>query len=202
MRKNKIKLYGREGRERMRFNTIILCLFLIPAAFQFEKSFAQDNAYGLAAGDIINISVWRDESLTAKLVIPPDGVISFPLVGDINTTDLTIPALRKIFEEKISPFVPEPTVTIILERADSMTAYVVGKVLKPGKFPIGMDTSVVQLLAMAGGLNPYAAPDKMLILRQEDEKTTKIEFNYNQVEKGKALESNITVNRGDVLLVP
>jgi len=187
----------------MRLKVFLFTLFLVSGLVRAENSSAQnDNSYGLSAGDILKISVWRDDNLSGEMIVPPDGIISFPLIGDIDAKDLTIPELRKILEEKLDPFVPDPTVTVVLGRADSMIAYVVGKVQKPGRFQINMNTSVLQLLAMAGGLTPYAASDKILILRQQGEETSKIVFNYKQLEKGEALESNIAVKRGDVVLVP
>ena len=90
----------------------------------------------------------------------------------------------------------------MLLRANSLTAYVIGKVNKPGQFPINMDTNVMQILAMAGGLNPYAVPGKILVLRQKEGKTTALPFDYNEVKKGEDLKQNIVLNRGDVVVVP
>jgi len=83
-----------------------------------------------------------------------------------------------------------------------MTASVVGKVNKPGQYPITQETDVMQILAMAGDLNPFAAGGSIVILRQEEGKSIKIPFNYNQVKKGKKLEQNIFLKRGDVVVVP
>ena len=83
-----------------------------------------------------------------------------------------------------------------------MKAYVIGKVNRPGEFPITMETNVMQVLAMAGGLNAFASKGNILILRQVDGKSIKIPFNYNKVEDGDELEQNILLQRGDVVVVP
>ena len=167
-----------------------------------ELAAVVESTYLIGAGDILEISVWKDESLSRKIVVPPDRFISFPLIGDIDVTDLTVTKLRKAITEKLTEYVPDPTVTVLLFEINSMKAYVIGKVLRPGEFPISMETNVMQVLAMGGGLNPYASSKNILILRQQDNKTIKIPFNYNQVEKGENLEQNILLQRGDVVVVP
>jgi polysaccharide export outer membrane protein len=177
-----------------RFAILVLLLLLPAAALAAE--------YPLGPGDEVEISVWRDEALTRQLVVPPDGLVSFPLIADTQVTGVTVPALRATVKKKLEPFVPDAVVTVILLRSSSMTAYVVGKVNKPGQFPIQLDTTVMQLLAMAGGPNPYAATGKMLLLRQEGGKTSELPFDYDQVAKGQGLGQNAILRRGDVLVVP
>ncbi len=163
---------------------------------------AEEAGYRIAAKDTIEVSVWKDQALSRQMVVPPDGMISFPLVGDIHAQGMTIPELRDIITKKLSEFIPDPTVTVILLTPASLTAYVIGKVNKPGEFPIGLDTSVMQILSTAGGLNPFASPGKIVILRQEGQTSTRIPFDYNKVEKGQSPDQNMILKRGDVVLVP
>ena len=156
----------------------------------------------LGPGDLLEISVWKDEALSRQVLVPPDGVISFPLVGDIQVKDLTVPGLRDLVRKRLAEYVPDAPVTVMLLQVNSLKAYVIGKVNKPGQFPINLDTTVMQILAMAGGLNPFASSSKILILRNENGKTVKIPFNYKEVEKGKQLGQNIVLKRGDVVVVP
>jgi polysaccharide export outer membrane protein len=158
--------------------------------------------YRISPGDEIEISVWKDASLSRQLIVPPDGSISFPLIGDIDANDLSIPELRKIITVKLSEYVPDVSVTVILLRVNGQKAYVIGKVNTPGEFPINMDTNVMQILSMAGGLNPFASEGSISILRQQKNSIIKIPFNYGQVQKGKNLEQNIILRRGDVVVVP
>lgn len=178
-----------------------ILIFLL-LAFATDAAFAQESTYRIGPGDVLEISVWKDESLSRQVVVPPDGVISFPLIGDIDVTDLTVPKLRKTVTEKLSEYVPDATVTVILFQINSMKAYVIGKVNRPGEFPITMDTSVMQILSMAGGLNPFASPDKIIILRQLNNRTVTIRFNYKEMETGESLQQNIFLKRGDVVVVP
>jgi polysaccharide export outer membrane protein len=158
--------------------------------------------YNLNPGDEIEISVWKDESLSRQLIVPPDGFISFPLIGDIDANDLSIPELREIITKKLSEYVPDATVTVMLVRGAGLKAYVIGKVNRPGEFPLGIDTNVMQILSMAGGLNPFASAGDVIILRQKKTSIIKIPFNYKEVENGKKLEQNILLKTGDVIVVP
>ena len=163
---------------------------------------AGEVGYHIGPGDTLEISVWKDESLSRQVVVPPDGIISFPLTGEINVTNLTVTDLRDIVTKKLSEFVPDATVTVMLLKIDSLKGYVIGKVNKPGEFPITLETNVMQILSMAGGLNPFASEGNIHILRQNNKKTVKIPFNYKEVLKGKNLEQNIFLQRGDVVVVP
>jgi polysaccharide export outer membrane protein len=123
-------------------------------------------------------------------------------VGDIDITGMNTTQLREVAAKRIQEFVPDATVTVMLLQINDLKAYVIGKVARPGVFPINMNTTVLQFLAMAGGLNPFAAAGKIMVLRQEGGKTIKIPFDYNEVEKGQHLEQNIVLKRGDVVVVP
>jgi polysaccharide export outer membrane protein len=163
---------------------------------------AEESIYRIGPGDVLEISVWKDESLSRQVVVPPDGVISFPLIGDIELSNLTVKSLRKTVTSKLSEYVPDATVTVMLLQINSLHAYVIGKVNQPGQFPISMDTNVMQILSMAGGLNPFASPNKIIVLRQKNGKNSRIPFDYDRVKKGENLEQNIIVKRGDVIVVP
>jgi len=158
--------------------------------------------YTIGPGDILEISVWQDERLNRKVVVPPDGVISYPLIGDINVKGFTVADLRKIITERLKDYIPDAIVTVMLVEINNLKAYVIGKVNRPGEYPIDLDTNVMQILAMAGGLTPFADSDKIIILRKEGEKIIKIPFNYDEVAHGKKLEQNIILKRGDVVVVP
>ncbi|EFK05843.1 polysaccharide biosynthesis/export protein [delta proteobacterium NaphS2] len=136
------------------------------------------------------------------MVVPPDGVISFPLVGDIDVNHMTVTELRETIKKKLSEYVPDAPVSVMLLAVNSLRAYVIGKVNKPGEFPIFMDTHVMKILAMAGGLNPFASKGNIIILRQEKGKTVQIPFDYGDVEDGENLEQNIVLKPGDVVVVP
>ncbi len=182
--------------------TVKFILFFVLLIIPQPCVSAEENHYVIGPGDVVEISVWKDPELTKQLVVPPDGVISFPLVGDIDVSDMTVADLRKSVTTKLSEYIPDTTVSVLLYGINSMRAYVIGKVNKPGEFPITMESNVMQTLAMAGGLNPFASPNKIMVLRQLRGKTIRIPFDYNEVEKGENLEQNIILQRGDVVVVP
>ena len=167
-----------------------------------HTALAQESTYKLGPADVLEISVWKDESLSREVLVPPDGVISFPLIGSIDVKGLTVEELREVVTKKLSEYVPDATVTVLLMQVRSLSAFVIGKVNHPGHFPIDLETSVMQILSMAEGLNPFASPGNIIILRREKGKTVKIPFNYKKVEKGQNLEQNIILKRGDVVVVP
>jgi polysaccharide export outer membrane protein len=176
-----------------------ICLVLLLAA---GDAIAAESVYTIGPGDTLEISVWRDESLSREVIVPPDGVISFPLIGDINIIGMTVANLRKTVTKKLSDYVPDATVTVILKTFKSLRAFVIGKVKNPGMFSISLDTNVMQVLSMAGGLNPYASENNINILRQVKGGSVKIPFRYGEVLKGRNLEQNIILQRGDVIVVP
>jgi polysaccharide export outer membrane protein len=178
-------------------------LLVVAVLLMAQQGFgAEQEHYQIGPGDLVEISVWKDESLTKQVIIPPDGVVSFPLVGDMDVKRLTVPQLRSVLAERLAEYIPDPTVSAMLLKPESMRAFVIGKVNHPGMFPITLETNVMQILAMAGGLNPFAASGKILILRQEGGQTFKIPFDYPRVEKGENLEQNVLLKRGDVVVVP
>ena len=184
--------------KRFTFSLAVGALIII----LISNGYAAEKAYHIGPGDVIEISVWKDPDLSRTLVVPPDGVIAFPLISAINVTHLTVAELRKIVTQKLSEFVPDVTVTVMLTEINSLKAYVIGKVNSPGEFPISLESNVMQILAQAGGLNPFASDGNIKILRQKDNKIIKIPFDYGEVEKGKNLEQNIILQPGDVVVVP
>ena len=181
-------------------NTIFfLCiLFFIPTPGHSDENIG----YRIGSGDILEISVWKEESLNREVIVPPDLTIAFPLIGEIEVKEMTVGGLRREVTKRLEDYIPEATVTVMLRQINSLRAYVIGKVNKPGQFPIDLDTTTMQLLAMAGGLNPFAAAGKIYILRHQDGKMIKIPFDYRDLEKGRNLTQNITIQRGDVIIVP
>jgi polysaccharide biosynthesis/export protein len=185
---------------RLKGIKIAVTMFFVLVSSSF--AIGSEANYTVGPGDVIEISVWRDESLARNIVVPPDGVISFPLIGDINVKGMTITDIRNIATEKLESYIQDAVVTVVLLEVKSMKAYVIGKVNNPGVFPIFMDTSVMQMLSMAEGLNPFASETNIHILRTVNETTQKIPFNYKEVLKGNNLEQNIILQRGDVIVVP
>ena len=175
-----------------------------PAAAAANVAAAMDSEpeYILGPGDQIDIAVWKDETLTKSVIVLPDGKISFPLIGEIKAAGRTVPQLKQEITKKISPFAPDPIISIEVRQVNSMLVYVIGRVNTPGRFSLNTNVNVLQALTIAGGLNPFAKRDKIKIFRREGAKTTIFRFKYDEVVEGAELEQNIILQRGDVVVVP
>lgn len=166
-----------------------------------EPTITEQN-YTIGPGDVLFVSVWKDQALTQSVPVRPDGKISFPLIGEIMAGGHTVAQIQNEIEEKISRYVPDPFVTIGLQEIRSMFIYVIGRVNSPGRFPIYGNVDVLQALAMAGGCNTFAETKNIRVFRRDGNQTEIMNFNYNDVSVGKSLEQNIMLNRGDVIVVP
>jgi len=158
--------------------------------------------YIIGPGDLLGISVWRDESLTKTAVVLPDGKIQFPLIGEIVAGGKTILQLKHEFVEKLSSYVIDADISVEVKQSNSLLIYIIGRVNSPGRQILLADTTVLQALAMAGGLNPFAEKDDIKIFRQEKDRTSVYSFRYSQVVSGKYLDDNMFLKRGDVIVVP
>jgi polysaccharide biosynthesis/export protein len=158
--------------------------------------------YTIGPGDVLDISVWKDEALTKSLVVLPDGKISFPLIGELNVGGKTISKLKAEIEAKLVRYIPNVVLSVDVRQLNSMTVYVIGKVNNPGRFAMNSYINVLQALSSAGGLNTFASKGNIKIFRQEGEQTVIHPFDYEEVSAGKNLGQNITLKRGDVIVVP
>ena len=163
---------------------------------------AVDPGYRLGAEDVMLISVWKDEQLTREVVVRPDGMFSFPLVGDVQAEDRTVEEIRADLVKRLIKYIPNPNVSVAVMKVLSYKVYVVGRVNKPGEYLIGHYTAVLQALSLAGGLTPFAAENDITVVRRVRGEQRAIPFRYGDVRKGKNLEQNIILQRGDVVMVP
>ena len=158
--------------------------------------------YTIGPGDVLDISVWKEAALTKLVIVLPDGNISFPLIGEIRAQGLTLNQLKEKLENKIKRFVPQPNLSVAIHEVNSLQIYVIGKVNNPGRYAINAAVNVLQALAMAGGLNPFAKKNKIKIFRETQAGSQIFEFRYGDVSEGKHLTQNIRLMRGDVIVVP
>ena len=181
-----------------------LCLvFIGMGGLAAPKVFAQATSdFRLGPEDVLQISVWKDESLSREVVVRPDGILSFPLVGDVQADGRTVEELKKELVTRLGSYVQDPVVSVIVSKVLSYRIYVVGRVNKPGEFVLGHTADVMQALSMAGGLTPYASANQIKILRREKGAQVVYPFRYGDVEKGEDLGQNMLLKRGDVVVVP
>ncbi len=161
-----------------------------------------EHGYTLNPGDVIVISVWKEEGLDREVLVLPDGTITFPLAGTVMASGLTADELQGELVKRIKAYIADPVVTVSVKAILGNKFFVVGQVNNPGEFVVGHYTSVMQLLSMAGGLTPYASEDDILIIRHENDKAERLTFRYGDVKRGKALETDLILKPGDVVVVP
>lgn len=167
-----------------------------------EEVSGVEPGYLLGPEDVVKISVWKDEHLTQEVVVRPDGMISFPLVGDVQAAGRTVEELRAEVAKRLTKYVPNPHVSVLVTKVLSYKIYVLGRVNKPGEFLVGHYTDVLQALSLAGGLTPFAAENDIKVLRRENGEERVFPFRYGDARKGKDLKQNILLERGDVVMVP
>jgi polysaccharide export outer membrane protein len=167
-----------------------------------ETAPAVDPGYRLGAEDVMLISVWKDEQLTREVVVRPDGMFSFPLVGDIQADDRTVEEIRADLVKRLIKYIPNPNVSVAVMKVLSYKVYVVGRVTKPGEYLLGHYTDVLQALSLAGGLTPFAAENDIKVIRRIKGHLQTFPFRYGDLRKGQDLEQNILLQRGDVVMVP
>ncbi len=161
-----------------------------------------DAGYKIGAGDLLEISVWKEDTLKKEVLVRPDGGVSFPLVGDLQAAGKTAAQLQQEISTKLDKFIPEAVVSVALLKVNSNMIYVIGKVNKPGDYVAGNYVDVMQALSMAGGLTPFAAENDIKVLRRENGGEVALPFHYAKVKKGEKLDQNILLKGGDVVVVP
>jgi len=158
--------------------------------------------YRIGPEDVLAITVWKNDAMSRVLPVRPDGMISLPLVDDVMAAGLTPMELRNVLAQKLTEFVPSPAVTVVVNDVRSFKVSVIGEVMRPARYELKSRTSVLDVLALAGGFNQFAARTRIVVLRQEGDKKVRIPFNYNRVTSGSADEENLYLRPGDIVLVP
>jgi len=158
--------------------------------------------YVIGPDDVLSIVFWRDKDMSTDVIVRPDGKISLPLVNDVVAAGLTPEQLRVQLTEAAGKFIEDPTVSVVVKAIFSRRVFVTGQVNKPGPYPLSAQTTVLQLLATAGGVMEYADAKNIRVMRTEGGKEVSYKFNYKDVMQGKNLKQNILLKPGDTIIVP
>jgi polysaccharide export outer membrane protein len=159
--------------------------------------------YHLHAGDRLEVSVWKElEMQKPNIVVRPDGKFSFPLAGEIVAAGRSTSEVREEIEARLKKYIPEPVVTVGVVEVGGNVAYVIGQVAKSGAFIMNPSINVLQALSLAGGATPFAKLDNIVVIRTTQGGQRTLPFHYDQVSSGKALEQNVILESGDVVVVP
>ena len=158
--------------------------------------------YVIGADDVLSIVYWKDKDMSSDAQVRPDGRIALPLINEIQAAGLTPEQLRQKLTEESKKYMEDANITVVVRQINSRKAFITGEVNKPGPYPLTSPTSVMQLIAMAGGLREYANGKRIVIMRTENGKPVSLPFNYKDVVGGKNLQQNIQLKPGDTVVVP
>jgi polysaccharide export outer membrane protein len=172
-------------------------------AAQAKASIAADSDnYIIGPEDVLFVYVWKEENLSRTVPVRIDGMISIPLVDDIKAAGMTPLQLKEVLLTKLREFVETPDVTIIVTEANSYRVYVQGEVKTPGVFKLRTETSLVQLIIMAGGFTDWANQKKITIMRKEGGKDSRIVVNYKKIVEGDEGAKDVMLKSGDIVIIP
>ncbi len=158
--------------------------------------------YVIGPHDVLGVVFWREPDMSADVVVRPDGMITLPLLNDVKAAGLRPTELRDILNERAADFITSPESTVVVKEINSRKVFITGEVGKPGAYDLPGPTTVVQLIAMAGGLNEFADDENIVILRIERGYAMSYEVNYREVSRRINVRQNLPLLPGDTVIVP
>jgi polysaccharide export outer membrane protein len=163
---------------------------------------ADSDQYVIGSEDVLHIHVWKEEALTRTIPVRMDGKISLPLIQEIKAAGLTPLQLKEVLTRRFKEFIESPIVSVTVMEANSCKVYVMGQVKNPGVYRLRSETTVVQIIPLAGGFTDWANQKKILIVRKEDGMEKRMKVNYKKIISGKDPVSNVILKAGDTIIVP
>jgi polysaccharide biosynthesis/export protein len=189
-----------------RFFFLLSCILLVALPLSAQNGDATKAAaspsYVIQPNDVLEIYVWKEPELTRKVLVRPDGRISFPLVQDLQAAGLTPGDIKADVERELKKYIEVPNVTVIVDAIQSYRVFVTGKVVKPGAINAEKPITVLQALSLAGGFLDYANLAGIVIIRNSGNQDLLYRFNYPDVVKGTNFNQNMFLKSGDVVVVP
>lgn len=190
----------------------IFCLCLLgigqPVLSQDKSSQAwstksQASEYRIGAGDVLEISTWKEAELSRReVLVRVDGKLSFPLLGDVQAAGVTPVELTEMLQRGLKNYVTSPVVTVTVTNPGSQRIYILGEVLRTGEYPLTKNLTVLQAFAIAGGFTQWAAKDEIILLRKEGNQEKIYKINYKDILKGRNVENNLALQANDTIVVP
>lgn len=161
----------------------------------------------LGPEDVLEVTVWRNQDLSRTVVVRPDGKISLPLIGDVPASGLSSSQVAAKIASRLTEFKENPNVSVSIKEVNSYFIYVLGEVLKPGKYPIKSYATVLQGVSLAGGFTNFASKNKMAVLRtvtngDGEQHQIRLPVPYDELVSGKGAIGNFVLKTGDTIVVP
>ena len=160
-----------------------------------------EDAYAIGIGDVVEIAVWKNPDLTVTVPVRPDGRISVPLLGDVQASGMTPLALKQTLTEGFRQYITAPGVSVIIKEIRSQKIFITGEVAKAGSYDLQPHTKLMQALALAGGLTPYAK-GRVVVLRDSQGRERRFEIDLGGIINGRHPQDNLLLQAGDTLIVP
>ncbi|HXS27046.1 MAG TPA: polysaccharide biosynthesis/export family protein [Steroidobacteraceae bacterium] len=178
-------------------------LALLAGAAGAQQGTLKGAPYTVNPGDTLSVSVWKEPDLSGPVLVRPDGTFSIPLAGQIDARGKTVTELQQTIAQRLHKYIADPVVTVSVQDVKGNKVYVIGQVAKPGEFVVNPRVDVMQALSMAGGTTPFASLNNIVILRRMGNgQQEAIPFHYKDVAGGRNLDQDITLQAGDVVVVP
>ncbi len=194
----------RMGARGGRLGFLMILLFLSwacsPAYVEKSVKSSPPDAYVIGPEDILNIYVWKEETLSRTVPVRVDGKISLPLVNEIQAAGLTPQQLQEMIAQRLKDFVADPVVSVIVMESNSIKVFVSGQVRNPGVHRLRSETTLLQIIPMVGGFTEWANPKKILVIRKEADKEIRMTVNYKKMVDGKI--PALVLKPGDTIIVP
>ncbi len=168
-----------------------------------EVKTSTDDNYVIGNDDMLGINVWKEPELTVSVPVRSDGKISLPLIGEVQASGQTPMQLKGVITFKLGAYLAAPDVTVTVLQMNSQKFNILGRVAKPGSYPLLAATTVLDAIAEAGGFQDFAKQKNIYILRRNPSGgETRINFNYKDVIRGNHPEENIKLKPSDTIVVP
>ena len=178
----------------------LACFFNTSSAGEISSPYT--NLYKIGIGDILSIATWKEPDLTVESArVRSDGMITFPLLDDIQAEGLSTMDLKNAFEKKLSDYVEAPNVTVTLINPMSRRFYILGEILRTGEYPLIKKLTVMQAFALAGGFTEWADKNKIILYRRGNNKEETIIIRYKDIIKGD-FRKDIQLQPDDTIIVP
>lgn len=172
-------------------------------AYDFAAERKATQTYSVGPGDVLQVRAWKNEALSQRVTVRPDGYITLPLVGDILAAGKDVETIAKEIAEAAKTYYQEPPVVAVeVAELHSYRVYVMGEVSRPGEFTPKGQVTVLQAIALAGGFTRFAAPDRVVIVRRDVHGERRIPFVYTQVVDKGDLRENLPLQSNDTVVVP
>jgi polysaccharide export outer membrane protein len=189
------------------YAVVILLALLVGGDFVGTARAAEgqgDNAsaYRIGAGDLLEITTWKEEDFTREVMVRLDGFITFPLLDDIMAAGMTPMDLKAEITKKLSQFVEGPQVTVSVKEPASKKFYVLGEVARTGEYSLNKELTVLQAFALAGGFTEWASKKEILLLRRENGQERVFRINYKAIVGDQELGENLKLQPDDTIVVP